>query len=360
MLPEGARARRKHELAQPYSVRVVSTEMLRSYDMPTDLNTVVIDEAHHIRNPKSIQSARASDLCATTKRVHLLTATPFYKEDHDIWHLLHVLQPDAFPSYWNFIREWYTVNWYAPYAPRIYGVKPALRDAFRAMLATYMLQRDYTDVGRQLPPLIEKVLTFELPTPLRKHYNTLKTQWQLLGEPIESVGAVYASLRQLTLQPKIDIVKAIVDSIPKEPIFIYTHYVESAHILTSKLRTHLHTPLLLTGETPPTIRAELLADQKRTGNPTIVIATIDALNEGVNLEHIRHVIYAEESYVRGKHNQTLARFRRDRGTLSTAPPVMAYYVRARKTVDERIPVIRNSRGTAGDRTLAADLAHQYL
>jgi hypothetical protein len=75
------------------------------------------------------------------------------------------------------------------------------------------------------------------------------------------------------------------------------------------------------------------------------VATIDALNEGANLEHIRHVIYAEESYVKGKHNQTLARFRRDRGDSDALPPVMAYYVRARKTVDERIPIVRNKRGT---------------
>jgi hypothetical protein len=209
-----------------------------------------------------------------------------------------------------------------------------------------MLQRRYADVGRQLPPLIDKVITFELPQTLRTHYTSLKRDWQLLGGPVESVGAVYAALRQLTLVPKIDIISAIIDSIPKEPTFVYTHYIESAHTLAAKLRTHNSTPLLLTGETPPGTRAELLAKQKRTGHPNIIVATIDALNEGVNLEHIRHVIYAEESYVKGKHNQTLARFRRDRGhATDNPPPVMAYYVRARKTVDERIPLVRNSRGT---------------
>jgi hypothetical protein len=73
-------------------------------------------------------------------------------------------------------------------------------------------------------------------SPLLKEYRALKRKWQLLGEPIESVGAVYALLRALTMcHEKINIVKDVVDSIPRtEGVLVYTHYLESAHILAAR------------------------------------------------------------------------------------------------------------------------------
>lgn len=358
-LPEGTRTSRILDLQEHADVRVASLEMLRTYPMP-NTQTLIIDEAHRLRNPKAIQSEKAKKLVWNTERVHFLTGTPYYKGDEDIWHLLHCLDPHRFSSYWDFLRTWYTVNWNAPYTPKIYGISRHKRAEFDAMLSNYMLQRTYTDVGRQLPPLEEQVITFTMPTLLLKEYKALKKQWQLAGEPIESVGMVYYILRQLTMcHLKVDIIKDIIDSVPRtEPILIFTQYIESAHTIAARLKRGYKEEtcsLVLTGDTPAIKRTELAYEQKRTGWPRIVIATMDSLQEGLNLEHIRHVIYAEETYVKGKHKQTLARARRDRGDvaqLTPQPPVICYFVRARKTIDERIPVIRNSRAKAGDRDLA--------
>lgn len=355
-MPEGQRGRKEHELQQYADVRIINIEMLRTYNMP-DVETLILDEAHHIRNPKSTQSEKAKRLIWCTPRAHLLTATPYYKADQDIWHLLHCIHPHEFPSYWNFIREWYTVNWYAPYAPKIYGINSKKRIAYNDMLQHYMLMRTYTSEGvdRQLPPLIEKTFTFQLPDLLRQVYTRLKRDWLLASEPVESVGSVYYTLRQLTMcADKMQIVLGILDAVPTESVLIYTWYKESAQTLAEKVRAK-HTCTLLTGDIPPNVRAQILAEQKRMHSPRVIIATIEALQEGVNLEHIRHVVYAEETYVRGKHHQTLSRARRDRGDTPDPRPVIAYYIRAKRTVDETIPHIRNSRGSAGDHELARRL-----
>ena len=359
-MPEGTRQRRQQELQTVSDVYVVNVEMLRSYAMPR-VRTLVVDEAHHIRGREAKQSVAARKLAWQTEWVHFLTATPFYKADEDIWHLLHCLDPKRFSSYWNFIREWYGVNWDAPYAPHIYGIAKQKRAAFDAMLRPYMLIRDYKDVGKELPPLIGHTYTVELPPDLRTTYTKLKNDWQLEGEPIESVGSVYYLLRQLTMcNRKIHVIKDIIDDVPPhESILIYTWYRESAHTLAATLKRGFKeevSTLLLTGDTPPDTRAQLLARQKATGYPRIIIATIESLNEGANLEHIHHVIFAEETYVHGKHIQALARAHRDQQTGTTQQPVMVYYVRARKTIDERIPRIRDSRGLAGNRELARHLA----
>lgn len=361
-LPEGTRPQKQRQLLEPADVYVVNYDSLRTLKLP-HTESLVFDEAHRLRNHRATQSKAAAELCRLSARVHLLTGTPYYKSDEDIWHLLYCVDPNAFSSYWDFIRRWYVVNWNAAYAPKIYGISKSKRAAFDALLSEHMLIRTYEDVGRQLPPLVERAVTFELPAALRKEYARLKRDWQLLGEPIESVGSVYYLLRQLTMcHVKLETVSAIVDTIPSDPVLVYTWYLESAHTLAAHFKRGqpTETPvLLITGETPPTERARMLADQKRTGYPRIIVATISALQEGQNMEHIRHMVYAEETYVKGEHTQTLARTRRDRGDSyqeGIQPPVNVYYVRARRTVDEHIPYIRDSRGNAGDHELARRLA----
>lgn len=362
LMPEGHGTRKRGELRQRADLYIVNYHTLRTTPLPT-VETVLFDEAHRLRVRDSGQSEAARALCWRTNRAHLLTGTPYYKADQDIWHLLHVVAPDRFRSYWDFLREWFTVNWNAAYTPKIYGVARKKREAFDRMVSQYMLMRTYETVGRTLPPLEEHVLTFDMPPPLLKEYRALKRKWQLLGEPIESVGAVYALLRTLTMcHEKINIVKDVADSIPRtEGVLVYTHYLESAHILAARLKRGYKEEVpvcLITGETNPLQRARMLTDQKHTRHPRIIVATIGSLNEGQNMEHIRHVVYAEETYVKGEHSQTIARMRRDRGDTqqTNQPPVTAYYVRARKTIDEQIPHIRNSRGTAGDHELARRLA----
>ncbi len=358
-LPEGAHAKRQAELLTYADVRVINTEMLRTYDMPS-VNTLVIDEAHHIRGRDAKQSIAARQLIWRTPNTYMLTATPYYKSDEDIWHLLHCLDPHTFTSYWTFIREWYAVNWKAPYAPHIYGIAEKKRVDFNKMLTPYMLMRDYTDVHRELPPLIEHPITIELPTAVRRAYTKLKNDWQLAGQPIESVGEVYYLLRQLTMTlTKLDAIQGIVDSIPPpSTTLIYTWYRESANTVSKHLTKNGTPNIVLTGDTPPTQRATLLNTQRVKKRPHVIVATIEALSEGVDLSHIHHVVYAEETYVQGKHTQALARAHRDRTDTSTpvTTPVNVYYVRAKKTIDVRIPVIRTSRGNAGNRELARQLA----
>jgi SNF2 family DNA or RNA helicase len=361
LMPEGHSTRKRGELRNAADLYIVNYHTLRSTPLPPT-ETVLFDEAHRLRVRDSGQGTAGRELCWRTNRAYLLTGTPYYKGDQDIWHLLHCVAPERFSSYWDFLREWFTVNWNAAYTPKIYGVAKRKRTEFDELVSQYMLMRTYENVGRTLPPLEEHTLTFDMPSVLLREYRALKRKWQLLGEPIESVGSVYALLRTLTMcHEKVNIVKDVVDSIPRtEGVLIYTHYLESAHILAARLKRGYKEEvpvILITGETPPTERARMLAEQKRTRHPRIIVATIGSLNEGQNMEHIRHVVYAEETYVKGEHTQTLARTRRDRGDANqhAQPPVIAYYVRARKTIDEQIPHIRNSRGTAGDHELARRL-----
>lgn len=346
-MPEGARAQRTRELAVPADVTVVNVEMLRTYyqDLAArNYKTLVCDEAQHLRKPRATQSKNAAKLAKHIPSVFLLTASPYYKRVDDVWHLLHIVAPDVFPSYWDFLHEWCAVNWGAPYTPKIYGIKPKLIEAWQQHIAPYMLMRKYADVGRELPPLVENVVTFNLPSELQRHYTTIRNKWRLGGNPIESAGAATVLLRQITMcHEKVNTVLGILDDIPvHEPVLIYVWYRESAVMLADAIaRTyrdgHSKTLLVTGAQSDANERSKALAHAQQDG-VKYIIATQSALSEGANLQWVRYVIYAEENYVAEAHRQTLARVLRDRGdsSVAEAAPVIAYYVRARRTIDEHI------------------------
>jgi superfamily II DNA or RNA helicase len=331
---------RKRQLASSHHVAIVNKEMLRGDDIAPQYTTVILDEAHHFRKPKPAQSEGVRFLARSARRAYFLTASPHYKRVDDIWHLLHIIDKQRYPSYWDFLKRWCAVNWNAPYTPTIYGIKTKLKEAWEEEISHYMYMRTYKDVGRVLPPLIEKHATFPLPKLLRGAYDTAKKKWQLLSHPLESSGEQIVALRSITMcDAKIRTLLDVLEDIPPtEPVCIYTWYRESASLVYASVLATKRKCLLITGDITPELRGKAI-DNARANGVHYIIATQSSLNEGANLQWIRYVVFVEEDYVAEAHRQCLARFRRDRDGASNEP-VIAYYIRAQRTIDETIPSAR--------------------
>jgi len=56
---------------------------------------VIVDEAHHIRNPQTWQYKGVELFCRNTDAVVFLTATPLQNSDNDLYTLLNLLRPDV-------------------------------------------------------------------------------------------------------------------------------------------------------------------------------------------------------------------------------------------------------------------------
>lgn len=63
---------------------------------------VIIDEAHHIKNPNTYAYAAAQKFCDNANSVVLLTATPIQLGDQDLYVLLKLLRPDLVFDYESF------------------------------------------------------------------------------------------------------------------------------------------------------------------------------------------------------------------------------------------------------------------
>ena len=73
-------------------------------DVPLPIDVLIVDEAHRLRNPETLQHKVGSVLTRSANAVMFLTATPVQNKLEDLWNLLKLLSPDEF-SEWPLFQE---------------------------------------------------------------------------------------------------------------------------------------------------------------------------------------------------------------------------------------------------------------
>lgn len=71
---------------------------LLDLDPPPVFDLVIVDEAHHIRNPETWAYRAVRYFCDNAEAVVLMSATPIQLGSDDLYHLLHLVRPDILPS----------------------------------------------------------------------------------------------------------------------------------------------------------------------------------------------------------------------------------------------------------------------
>jgi len=337
----GDRFRKSGQIKADVDFVIINQEMLRTHfkelaerNKARPWKTLIIDESHHLKNKDAIRSKNAAKLARTIEYVFELTATPIWKEVDDLWMQLHILHPDIFPSY-NYFVDTYCIADQTRFGPKILGVKKEMLPELEEMLSHVKLGRTYAQAGRELPPLIEKTVTFDLNPAIRKIYNQTKSYWiEEIDQGYANYASVLHALRQITgCAAKAETVAELLEDV-KGQALIFVWYRDQAEMIHQALPGSV----VITGAMPEKQR-QLVA--KTAGGH--VIATISALCEGIDLSHMRTVVFAEEHWPPGANHQALSRVRRERQEDSNEEPVVAYYVHAKDTVDERIHLVTQTR-----------------
>ncbi len=73
-------------------------------DVPLPIDVLIVDEAHRLRNPETLQHKVGSVLTRSANAVMFLTATPVQNKLEDLWNLPKLLSPDEF-SEWPLFQE---------------------------------------------------------------------------------------------------------------------------------------------------------------------------------------------------------------------------------------------------------------
>lgn len=360
VVARGPRQDKTDAMLQRTDFLVINKEMLRTHAKELFVvakrmryKTLIIDEAHHLRNQATTASRNAVALGSLIPRVYLLTATPIWKEPDDLFMPLRILYPDVFTSYSKFVDTWCETDT-SGFSTKVTGIKANVIDDLNELMDAIRIGRTYEQAGRDLPPVIETRVQLEFEPNERKRYDDLVATYRLQLEEDESLFMlsymeVMHTLRNLTGFEKMGPIADLVEeSRPYHngKYVIFTWYRDIAERLAERLPE----AVLITGDMKP---AERVAQAKRE-KP--IIATITALSEGVDLSWARMVCFAEEHWPPGSEVQTLARVRRERVVIPDVPvqsywdeimlkldarqaneePVLVYYTTVNKTIDDTI------------------------
>jgi superfamily II DNA or RNA helicase len=317
----GSRKRREYFLNK--SVRadwtIVNTEMMRSYRMPL-VKTLIIDEAHHFRGHTAQQSLLMAEYAKGVHRVYQLTASPQMKTVDDLYMQMHILDPKAFRSWWQFVED-YCVTANTPNGIKVIRTKNAL--GLKLKLRGYAIRRTYKDVGLQLPDLIEQPLLLQLPVHAKKLYTDVLTKYRIGNVPIDNPGEMIATLRAITVcEEKLDALKGLIEDNNCSCV-VFCWYRETAHIIGTKLNMPV-----ITGDMAPIERVKIAKARHKA-----IVATMPSLAEGVDLSFAKLIIFFECDYTPGLMYQALKRVHRYTEDLT---PMRAYYLIMRDTIDDVI------------------------
>lgn len=146
---------------------------------PKELNalgtkTVIVDEAHRIKDPKSKQTratwAVMHELQVTTRWA--LTGTPLANDPSDLWSVMHGIAPYEYPSRSRFVDRYCLQSWNG-YGIQVLGISPEHKEEFYKILDPRMRRMTKSVVLKQLPKKMRTRRFVEMTPKQKKAYDEM-------------------------------------------------------------------------------------------------------------------------------------------------------------------------------------------
>jgi len=296
---------------------------LIGYDM------IILDEAHYTKNMDSGRSKAAREL--KSKYTLPLTGTPVVNRPAELFPLLTIVDPTNCPSFDSFCGQWLYND----------GKRVRNENAFREMLAAYMIRRRKEDVIQDLPKIERLDHFIELSGAAEKSYSlALQNVYVSLKNPdyqreINSILAQLMRLKQIvaddTVTHTVDLAREIYEETDKKTL-IFSQFVSTCQEIHSRLEGSL----CITGEDSDESRYRKIDKFQSDPDIKYMVLSTKAGAEGLTLTAAHYVIFNDLCWTPKDHRQAEARCYGRMNDLHTAT---AYYMQAAGTVTEMIMAI---------------------
>lgn len=343
---QGGKGARQRLIAKDPHWLIVNHAMLRTGAYPTlatrRWDSVIIDEAHLLQGKASQQSKGADAL--KSDGMFLLTGTPIWNKPDSLWHLLHLLYPQRFKSYWRFVGEYCLIE-YDVFGTHVMGVNPERAGELQEILVPLLLRRTKKQVLPSLPDKIYETLTYELTGKQRQAYRTMKAKLRLVNESgvtlktYDNSASVISDLRLLCdapslvdiggESPKDDVIDDLLASLLANgrKVVIFTWHKTYAYYLAGRLNK-LGT-VVVTGDTE---KRDYAIQKWRQGSDPILVATIASVGTGIDLVEATAAVFAEGYWTNVLNTQAEDRLHR----IGQHDSPLIYRLQAANTVEDAI------------------------
>ena len=258
---------------------------------------VVLDEAQHIKNPRSL-AAEAADRMHGRIRL-ALTGTPMENNPGELWSIFHFVLPGYLAPLGQFMRQ--------------YG-DGSRADVLARKIRPFLLRRLKTDVLPELPDKIEHRVLADMPDEQRKVYAASAAALRerverVLGEKgiqrgrMEVLSAI-TQLRQICCHPqlalreyqgssgKMDALLEILPDVLSEGrrVLLFSQFTSMLAILRRRLDAEGVPSMYLDGKTPVSSRLELV-NRFNAGEGQVFLISLKAGGAGLNLTGADTVVH---------------------------------------------------------------------
>lgn len=279
-------------------------------------DAIVIDECHHLANPKAQwwEMVKAQTDHNPLALILELTGTPIPNEQINLWGQLEVMCPGRFGNEWEFAHRYCKIE-QSQYGKKIVGSKR--EDELKERLSHFSSRKTLAEVAHLIPKL---------------------TTQNLFTTDIDD--AVTEKVRE-----------ARDSGIAR--VAVLTHYRDSTARLAAKLR-NAGTPVFsITGAQTSSERHKVLDSLPPE---CILVATFHSINTSVDLTSFHCALFAELYSRPSTMLQSIGRFARLSGTL----PVQMFFLIAQGSRDEQIALMLAEKIEAINKTIKPGSAETVL
>ena len=335
-----------HEDRRSRTAVVISLGLIKDKGLCDALDTwtfrtLVVDEAHVIKDPQSQRAKAVFRVSSKTPACILLTGTPFTNKGGDLFSLMHALHPQVFDNFLQFSERYCggkTImgRWVETHLLRV-GELLLAKDA--CFLKVTEEQKEAA--LKRLPPLtVSSVVLPEPSMAFKRTYDELKARHDALQQKCndakrenkEEDGARFERQRQaevgkmcrLTGKEKAaPIATYVSDTIlpnlgPRQSVAVFCIHHETAQLIEAELRKRGQGCVVVTGNMPAGKRREAFAPFKmgtRKDDCKVLVLTLNASYQGIQLQPgVTVVIQGEYSFTPYKEDQAPGRAHRKGAT----------------------------------------------
>ena len=333
---------------------------------------VLLDEAHRIKNPDAQWVRNIKKVAKSAKHRHVMTGTGFVNNPSELWSLVNFLQPQNFPSYWRFRRQFCEEeNWSG--FNKIVGIKADMIDSFIDLRKSLGPRRTMQEVHKDISEPIYSQVDVELNPIQRRMYKEIVSQLMALdqqGYPIHSpnVVSMLQRLRQISVatpelvdsyydakedrrvqvvhlvepSSKLDAVMDILEELQwdqelRQQIVVFSNFRDPLELLKKRLDKKDIPYIHMEQKDSEQTRFEKWHDIFPTKKHQVFLCTIDLGGESINLSAAQYCIFLDRSWSPAKNLQAVGRIYRP-GQTGIAEVI---YINATNTVDKRVMDLTN-------------------
>lgn len=302
---------------------------------PKELNkmefgTIVIDEAHRIKEPKAKQTRAVWQVAHQCAYRFALTGTPISDNPSDLWSLGHAISPNEYTTRTKYIGRYCEQSYNFFGGMQILGLKAETRDEFFKILDPRFRRLPLQVLLPQLPPVRRQNRRVAMGDKQAKAYRQMATYMaarfdtEILTAPnpltklirLMQLASAYATLNVVQnddgtetvnvslAEPsnKIDALIDLLDETGDEPLVVMSASKQLVNLAAKRLEKEGISFGCITGDVD-TLGRQTVVRQFQGGEIRVVLGTVDAAGEGITLTRANRLVWLMRHWSSAKNEQ---------------------------------------------------------